>query len=37
MRKKHQTLSIYATYQGTYLKHLLKKTLKPTKIIEENL
>ena len=31
MIKKHQTRSMYATYQRTSLKLLLKKTFKPTK------
>ena len=41
MIKKHQTRSIYTTYQITSLKQLLNKTFEPTKgntsIIEENL
>ena len=40
MIKKHQKVSIYATYQRTSSKHLLKKTFEPTKEnpnIEENL
>ena len=40
MIKKHQKSYIYVTYQRTFLKQLLKKTLKPTKEnpnMEENL
>ena len=31
MIKKHKERYIYATYQRTFLKQLLKKTFKPTK------
>ena len=38
--KKHQKRYTYTTYQGTFLKQLLKKTFKPNKEnpnMEENL